>query len=233
MSGSTSKKPNGDVTPRMRLRALPPDRQAALLDPAAREFAEHGYERASLNRILSAADMSKGQAYYYIAGKADLYAAVVDRAIVQLLERLTPTTPRPRDADAFWNRIEVGLAQLTEVLLDDTQLAALARGVYEGPQAQAALAEPLGRLRSQLQQLVVTGQRLGAVRDDLPESLVVDTALAAARAVDRWFAEHWSDLEPAEARRVNTGSFEMIRALCAPPLHETTEQPSEARAHDR
>jgi AcrR family transcriptional regulator len=230
MTTSTACKPTGDTPPRSRLRALSPDRQAALLDPAAREFAEHGYERASLNRILAAANMSKGQAYHYIAGKADLYAAVIDRATTRLLERLDLPSDRPRDADAYWNQIELGLARLTEVLLDDGQLAALARGIYDGPQAQAALAEPLGRLRSQLQQLVVAGQRLGAVRDDLPESLVVDTALAAARAIDRWFAEHWDDLDPAEARRFNSGSFEMIRALCAPPAprddRTTTRGPS-------
>ncbi len=176
--------------------------------------------------------MSKGQAYYYISGKADLYAAVIDRAITLLLERLTPSIGQPHDADAYWNRIEAGLSQLTEIFLDDGQLAALARGIYEGPQAQAALAEPLGRLRSQLEQLVMAGQRLGAVRDDLPGSLVVDTALAAARAIDRWFAEHWSDLKPAEARRVNQGSFEMIRALCAPSNPRDGRTPRRVRTHD-
>ena len=42
---------------------------------AAREFGEHGFEGASLNHILAEAGVSKGAAYYYFEGKADLFAA--------------------------------------------------------------------------------------------------------------------------------------------------------------
>ncbi|MEZ5267744.1 MAG: helix-turn-helix domain-containing protein [Microthrixaceae bacterium] len=55
-----------------------PSAALRLLDPAEEEFAREGFEAASLNQILASAQMSKGQAYHYIADKADLYAAVMN-----------------------------------------------------------------------------------------------------------------------------------------------------------
>jgi AcrR family transcriptional regulator len=44
------------------------------LEAAAKEFVAHGFEAASLNRILDDAGISKGAAYYYFDDKTDLYA---------------------------------------------------------------------------------------------------------------------------------------------------------------
>ncbi|MGH7620186.1 MAG: TetR family transcriptional regulator, partial [Gemmatimonadaceae bacterium] len=44
---------------------LDPDKQQRLFEAAADEFADHGFESASLNRIIERAGMSKGSLYYY------------------------------------------------------------------------------------------------------------------------------------------------------------------------
>lgn len=48
-----------------------------LIEAAIDEFDRHGYAKASLNRILAAAGMSKGQFYHHFKTKEDLYLALV------------------------------------------------------------------------------------------------------------------------------------------------------------
>lgn len=59
------------------------DHGAALFAAAVDEFAAQGYEAASLNTILSAAGMSKGQFYYHFHGKEGLYFALIDALIAR------------------------------------------------------------------------------------------------------------------------------------------------------
>jgi AcrR family transcriptional regulator len=127
--------PPTDISPRARLRALPADRQAQLLDPAEQEFANHGFAKASLNRILAAAGMSKGQAYYYIADKGDLYAAVLWRAFARFSQNVQARSGFCLDQAAtgadFWGHTAALFDQISQGLQDDPSLAALARGIYD------------------------------------------------------------------------------------------------------
>src|SRR5690606_7275086 len=62
--------------PRPRFHKLSGDQQQAILGAALEEFASHGFNEASLNRIIDAAGISKGSMYYYFDGKEDLFAHV-------------------------------------------------------------------------------------------------------------------------------------------------------------
>ncbi len=199
---------------RARRRALPPDRRAQLLDPAEAEFAAHGFEGASLNRILAAASMSKGQAYYYIDDKADLYVAVIDRALDRLAASLAFELRPPRDADDYWRQVADLFARVSLAFVAEPGLAELARGVHD---AEAALAGPRVRLRDALHGLVAAGQPVGAVRADVPTDLLVEAVFGAARGIDRWFADHWPELPPEAALHHGEQAVGLIRALCAPP----------------
>ena len=202
---------------RARLAALSAERQAQLLDPAEAEFVARGFEAASFNRILAAAGMSKGQAYYYVADKADLYRAVIERGLQRLALAMDARMPQPAKAGDFWPQVAAVFAQVSVVLQKDEALAALARGIYQSPGAEAALTEPLGRIRALCDQLVAIGQSAGAVRTDLPQTLLVDTLMGAARAIDRWFAVHWPDLDADEILDLNEKAVAMIAAMAAPP----------------
>lgn len=207
-------------SPRARFAELSPERRAQLLDPAEVEFIAHGFEGASLNRILAAAGMSKGQAYYYIADKADLYREVIERGLERLAKAMAGGFPQPATAEEFWPQIAAIFTRMTAALREDKRLAALARGIYEGPGAQAALAEPIAHIRAQADRLISIGQSVGAVRNDLPQSLLADTLFGAAREIDRWFAVHWSGLTGEEAFRLNEKAIGMIAAMAAPRPQE-------------
>ncbi|WP_183030092.1 TetR/AcrR family transcriptional regulator [Altericroceibacterium spongiae] len=202
-------------SPRARLWALPEERRAQLLDPAETEFAAHGFAAASLNRILASAGMSKGQAYYYIADKADLYGAVMERAFQRFVTALDFTFGAPVDARAFWKRVEALFVRISTVLIEHPTLACLARSFYESETSRHSL--PQSFIRDRFDGLIALGQSLGAVREDMPASLLKPVLFTMALETDRWFAENWQDLDESEARRLNGAALQMFRAMASPP----------------
>lgn len=64
-----------------------PDRsRAAILDAAARLFADQGYEATSLNQVGTAAGVSRGTPGYFFGSKLELYQAVLDRSFAEVRE---------------------------------------------------------------------------------------------------------------------------------------------------
>jgi TetR/AcrR family acrAB operon transcriptional repressor len=55
-----------------------------LLDAAERVFVEHGVARTSLTEVAAAAGVTRGAVYWHFKDKADLLAAVCERAILPL-----------------------------------------------------------------------------------------------------------------------------------------------------
>ena len=72
--------------PVKRKRGRPPAHSApgsreALLQTAARVFAERGYAGTSVDRIVAAAGLSKGTFYWHFASKEELFLTLVDERI--------------------------------------------------------------------------------------------------------------------------------------------------------
>ncbi|MEP0519222.1 MAG: TetR/AcrR family transcriptional regulator [Hyphomicrobiales bacterium] len=199
-----------------RLWKLPEEKRARLLDPAEAEFIKHGYGGASLNRILNGAKMSKGQAYYYITGKSDLYLAVCKRDFSPLLEFAKDQTKSLHYANDYWIGVESLVGDLVQRLAADDKVSKLALTVYGSASAMECL-EPLTvQLDTILEDIIQAGQQAGEIRTDLPDGLVRDILKALARGVDRWFALNALSLSPQEMANASLGTFEMIRNLVRP-----------------
>lgn len=201
---------------RERLRKLPDAQRDAWLDIAEEEFRAFGFEAASLNRILTRAAISKGQAYYYFADKGELYRAVIERAFNELASLLDVEWTKPDSAADYWRQIAVLFGNLTTVLKRNDRLAELGRGVYRDAKAQAAIADLLEALHRRFERLIESGQELGAVRADLPLALLTNMAFAAAREADRWFALNAQDLDQQSALALNRRVFTLFTAMLAP-----------------
>lgn len=201
---------------RDRLNALDPARKSRLLDPAEAEFAQFGFAEASLNRILKAASMSKGQAYYYILDKPDLYRAVIERAIGRLIEALNSEVSEPGGIQAFWEIVRDRLGALTLHFVHNEHDAALARTIYESAAAREACSDALHRVAQLISGLTVRGQALGAVRTDLPQSLLVGLIMSIAGELDRWFAENWEGMNQDRALEMANLSVDLIRSVAEP-----------------
>lgn len=202
--------------PSERLWALTEEKRARLLDPAQAEFIQRGFADASLNRILADARMSKGQAYYYVTGKSDLYLAVCTRDFLPLLDFARTQTQRLRHTDDYWVGMERLVGDLAELLHANEKVAALALTVYGSAAAMECLAPLTAKLDTILEEIVQVGQAAGEIRTDLPDGLIRDMLKALARGVDRWFALNAFSLSPAEMADAFKGTFEMIRNMVRP-----------------
>ncbi|TCT45131.1 TetR/AcrR family transcriptional regulator [Martelella mediterranea] len=205
-----------------RLESLAPERRALLLETAASAFAENGFSDASFNAILKAAKVSKGQAYYYVRDKGDLYCAVIEKALGELISQVDFSGLMDvRDAESFWMGLDDAFARIADLLIADPRLAALGRTMYEGPSAESAIDGPLNHIREAVGHYVKLGQMLNAIRSDVPLTMIVEMIFSAGRALDGWFAENWDDLAPEEARRLNIEGLKMIRAMVAPAARQS------------
>ena len=70
-------------------------------DVALNEFAEHGFDNASINRIVEKADIAKGSFYQYFEDKGDLYKHILTRIGEEKLAYITPALQNPADLDFF------------------------------------------------------------------------------------------------------------------------------------
>src|SRR5690349_22874095 len=91
-----------NVMPRPRFEKLQPEKRERLLESAAKEFATHGYDDASLNQILEKAGVSKGAAYYYFDDKADLFMTVLDHYVPQIVP-MDLLDIKSLTAENFWS----------------------------------------------------------------------------------------------------------------------------------
>jgi AcrR family transcriptional regulator len=203
---------------RPRFTKLPPQQQQQILRAALDEFAAHGFHDASLNRIIEAAGISKGSMYYYFDGKPDLYAYVARMELGTLIMDVGPPPDLgATDADGFWSVLEDYYLRLMLALAKSPQLAALLRGwaaAAKNTEFQAAQGELEQESVPFVEQALAAGQRVGAVRDDVPGSLLIAVVMGMGEAMDFWLlaAQPDADALPGLARMV----VSMIRGALRP-----------------
>ena len=182
---------------RPRFTKLPAQQQQAIVQAALDEFAAHGFHDASLNRVIDAAGISKGSMYYYFDGKEDLYAYVAHLGLAGLFEQVGPLPDLGvGDADAFWSDLGDYYLRLMRALVASPQLAAMLRGwaaAARGPASQKAQEELEQSSLPWIAQVLATGQRVGAVRDDVPPTLLIAVTMGMGEAMDVWLLSQRAD----------------------------------------
>jgi len=204
--------------PRPRFNKLPAKKRESILEAAAKEFAAHGYDGASLNRILDEAGISKGAAYYYFDDKADLYATAVLHYSQELIADLSFDLDQFTAAN-FWD-------ELTTVYRHQFTSYAERPWVFGVAKAGGSLTTemlttgPLVELWEQAQyllaQLIQRGRELGVIRTDIPDDLLLSLLIAVDDAHDRWLFAHWSELSPADLEEAAVRIGDTLRRLLSP-----------------
>ena len=204
--------------PRPRFNKLTEDKRTRILEAAAKEFATFGYEKASLNKILEKAGISKGAAYYYFDDKADLYTTTLLHYLQELLTDISFDASQ-LTAENFWAKVTAlyqhqfmnyyerpwvfGIAKSGGPVLMETPT--------EGP--MAALWESAQGL---LIQFVQRGRELGMIRDDLPDDLLRALLIDVDTAHDRWLFARWGEMSPADIGAAAERMTDMLRRLLEP-----------------
>jgi AcrR family transcriptional regulator len=183
---------------RRRFENLDTERQRRLFDSAAKEFAAHGYDGASLNRILERSGMSKSSLYYYFDDKADLFTTLIERSLSILFKEIGGFDPTVLTAENFWSTFE-DLYRRAIVVVDHNAWLVQFGGMFYRLRANPKEGSATGRLfqaaRQWVTMIVERGQALGVVRIDLPQSLLIDATMALIESLDRWVVAHWTELD--------------------------------------
>jgi len=218
-TGPTKRSKSGATMPRRRFHELPPERRDQLLVSAARAFAEHGYDGASLNQILATAGVSKGAAYYYFDDKADLFATVARHAVDQVLAPVDLDFAT-LDAATFWPKIRELYVTLAARTREQPWLLGITKAMWtlsKDARGNAILAPLWDWARGWLRELVARGQAVGVVRRDLPTELLIEVLLAIDGAFDQYTLAHLDEPGDDVSYRHLDALLDMARRGLAPP----------------
>jgi AcrR family transcriptional regulator len=215
--------------PLPRFDKMPSEMKERILEAAAREIAAHGYERASLNRILETAGLSKGAAYYYFEDKADLIATVLRRYWLEFVEN--PVSELKVDTpDAFWDWLAHLYEHPFDLMESQPWLLGFGKVVWNLP-PEVRESGPLGEIWGQAMQwlrlFIQQGQAIGAIRRDLDDDLLLQIITAIDNVHDRWLAGHWEEMNRAEFDRFTRLFADFMRRALEKPFGNAPEASGE------
>lgn len=144
-----------------------------LLRAALDEFCQQGFDAGSINRILAASGVSKGQLYHHFATKVDLYLALVEWSIDEKSAWFAdhPIAPTDDFLTTFRQLLDAALGFIAERPDVDrfgrSLLAERGRPIY------VAVVERFGfDPDTALGALVAHHHAIGALRTDLPLDVI-------------------------------------------------------------
>src|SRR5699024_3479944 len=115
-----------------------PEKRAALIAAAAREFASRTYEEASLNRIIASCGLSKSSFYHVVDSKEGLCSLVVSELSATAHSRCT--APEPATCAArFWDRAGSVWLEARTTWPNTPELTLLWHSGYATPGSEAVL----------------------------------------------------------------------------------------------
>lgn len=201
-----------------RLEKLDAKRQRRLFESAAEEFAAHGFDGASLNRILEKSGMSKSSLYYYFDDKADLFTTLIERSMAVLFREIGVFDPAALTAETFWQTFEELYRRAVVIFCKNDWLVQFGGMFYRlrsDPRKGSATGRIFQVARNWVTIIVERGQALGVVRNDLPQSLLIDSTMSLLESLDRWVVSHWSELDAAERDAMPRKHIALFRRLLA------------------
>lgn len=203
---------------RRRFEQLPVERQAQILEVAARTFAKYGFSGTSYNLLLAEAGLGKGSAYYYFADKEDLFLLVVQVCYRRFFESIGDL-PKPLTPGEYWTLVADVAERGMHFMRKDPISAALMQCFVREQRALGVLGS--SALQDDVEgyyvHLLGLGRTLGAVRKDLPQQLLLDVARAISTAFDQWFIAHGQQATPSKMRKLASQFADMTRRLLEPP----------------
>jgi AcrR family transcriptional regulator len=204
--------------PRPSFALLPEDRRRHILDVAAEEFARSGFEGTSYNKLLERLGLGKSSAYHYFDNKRDLFVSVVADCYARYFSGLR-TRVLPASRDEFWPFVLEASVEGFDFIVRDPQASAVMRCMQRDPSLLAELSEDrlLGSMASFYDDAIALGQKLGAVRSDLPVEIMAHSARALAMSFDQWFVRTAQvQGSPPDSRLAATRFVDLTRRMLEP-----------------
>ncbi len=137
--------------------------RAQLLEVAAAEFAERGFQHTRISDIVARAGVTQPVFYQYFAGKQAAY----DELVGLFAQRLRQAIGQARMPDGLQDagldsRVRLGVSGLLAILQEDPNLTRI--GFFQAAEAEALKNE----LAAMIADNVRAEQKVGLLREDIP-----------------------------------------------------------------
>lgn len=171
---------------------LPEAKRQLIEDVAITEFAEYGFDKASINRIVATTKIAKGSFYQYFEDKKDLFSHLMQCLADKKLSFMSPVLANP-DGHDFFTILEAlyhsGLAFAKEY----PKAALIANQYYtnkEHPVLKEIFknnAELAGRYYSNLLDTAINN---GDVRPDINQDFVIHILISINTSIFEYYFEY-------------------------------------------
>ncbi|AZK98271.1 MULTISPECIES: TetR/AcrR family transcriptional regulator [Streptomyces] len=175
-----------------------------LLSAATRLFAEHGYDKTSVQEIVEAAGVTKGALYHYFGSKEDLLQEVYGRMLRLQQERLDAFARSGAPVDV---RLRAAAADVVVTTIENLHDATIFfRSMHHlSPEKNKQVRAERRRYHERFRALVEEGQSSGVFSAATPADLVVDYYFGSVHHLSTWYrpdgpltkeqvADHLADL---------------------------------------
>lgn len=164
---------------------LPEDKQVRIIEAALAEFADKGYQQASLNVIVAASGIAKGSLYQYFTDKSGIFLYVFDFAIA-VVRRLLVQVKESTLQEDFFTRLEKSLLAGLSFIRQYPKIYGLYLKILfdqQVPQRQELLQRVRRYAADYFHSLLRQGLSRGELRPDLP---VASAAFLLDAVLDRF-----------------------------------------------
>ncbi|MFC1692609.1 TetR/AcrR family transcriptional regulator [Candidatus Latescibacterota bacterium] len=201
--------------PTKRFENLDPGRRERIIITAREEFVRNGYSGASLNAIIRDAKISKGSLYYYFEDKADLYLTVLGHDMEDMWQKIGGISIGEY-SDNFWRDIEDYTMKWIGLIKENPDFVRLFREIFHissSHQMPEAVEEFLQAEKLKFTKILEHGQKLGALRTDIPLELLGNILFGLGEAVDIWIFEHFEELSHKELKWTAELYIDMMKKI--------------------
>ena len=175
-------------------------KRARLVEAAMEEFAERGVGSASYNKIIERSGLSKGTVYYYFDNKDSLLLTVLDE-ICDMFLRTIGDLKLPETKEKFWETIREYHSRAIHFFFENPRvwrvLFWISKDVPHGEQLEYYQCKVI----SFMGDLIVRGQEIGAVRDDISPDIAKHLVHALGKVLmDGMLENNETGCKPDERR---------------------------------
>lgn len=195
---------------------LTAEKRQHLFGVARDEFAARGFGQASLNRIIGEVGMSKSSFYHYFENKTDLFHQTLEQSLAPFLGIAESLDLSVLTLENFWPTLEMMVQTMAEAINQHPEFIQIGRMFYRSRDTAEDLdltQDLLAVSGDWIERILRCGQTLGLLRDDVPNSFLMDSVMALGMAVDRWMLSHWDDMEKDQRADLQNQAFDMFVRL--------------------
>jgi AcrR family transcriptional regulator len=198
---------------------LDDDKKERIIEAAGEEFADKGFDGASINAIIAQAGISKGSLYYYFEDKTDLFATVMTHASERVLKVTKTLTFDHLTAENFWSSLEAMTEQGMAYAVKKPWFMRLSRTFFERYQAgdkSQAVQQVINWSHRANMALIERGQALGVVRTDVPADMLAAATMGVGEGMSRWLLTRWDDSTQEDFIRYKKTQLDLMRRILSP-----------------